>query len=418
MHKVFIEDVLFNEQSTNILIENKHIIGIGKELLMPMNAYKIEGHHKAVFPTFANTHTHAAMTIFRGCGDDNPLDVWLNKYIFPREKELTAEHVYWGTRLACLEMIKSGTACINDMYFYTPEVIRAVKDAGIRGTIGYSVADNFDSKLAEVAKRTIESLEPLMQDDADGRLHYSVAPHSIYAVSSDMLQWLANYAQKHQLRYHIHMSETTREVNNCLKEHGCRPYEYMERLGILEQMQNRFIGAHSLWLNGNELELLGKYHVNVVHNPNSNLKLGSGCKFLYSELIEAGVNVCLGTDGCASSNNLDMIEACKVMSLLQKGWRENPTIIPIKEVLEVACANGYKAMGFDGGKIEVGALADLMLVDLYNLAFVPNNNTLSNLVYAAHGDCVDTVICNGEILMQNRRVKDENEIIEQIRKLV
>ena len=418
MHKVFIKGVLFNEQETNILIEDKHIIGIGKELSMPMNAYIIEGKDKALFPTFANSHTHAAMTLFRGYGDDVPLGEWLTRYIFPREKELTAEMVYWATRLACLEMIKSGTACMNDMYFFTPEVIKAVKDSGIRATIGYSVADNFDNELAEAAKRVYRQLEPMMIDDVDGRIHYSVAPHSIYATSGETLQWLADFAKEHQLRYHIHMSETTKEINDCLERYGCRPFEYLERLGVLYKMQDKFIGAHCLWVNDDEIQLMGKYHINVAHNPNSNLKLASGCQFKYTELNDAGINVCLGTDGCSSSNNLDMIEACKVMSLLQKGWRQISTIAPAKETLKVATVNGYKAMGFNGGEIKVGSLADMMLIDLNNIAFVPNNNTLSNLIYASHGDCVDTLICNGEVLMEHRVVKDEKEIIERLKRLI
>lgn len=414
---IFIKDVLLNEETVNIIIENNIITGIGKELQMPVNAICIDGTDKAAFPTMANCHTHAAMTLMRGYGDDHELDTWLKEYIFPKEAKLDAEKVYWGTRLACLEMIKSGTACINDMYFFTPEVIQAISDSGIRATIGYSVADQFDEDKAHEAKSMYHSLESMMLNDHGGRIHYSVAPHAIYTVSANTLKWLASFAQEHNLTYHMHMSESLKEINDCLSLHGCRPYEYLDQLGILALTGNRFVGAHSLWLSEGEISIMGAHGINVAHNPNSNLKLASGHAFKYLELANAGVNVTLGTDGCASSNNLDMIEATKVMSLLQKGWRLDPTCMPARQAFEIATRNGYKALGFNGGRIEKGALADIMLVDLSNLAFVPNNDTLSNLIYAAHGDCVDTLICNGAILMQHRRCNDESEIINQIRRL-
>ena len=417
MH-IFIKNILLDEQRTNIVIDQNIITGIGKQLQMPVNAICIDGSHLAAFPALANCHTHAAMTLFRGFGDDHPLNEWLNNYIFPKEKELTAERVYWGTRLACLEMIKSGTSCMNDMYYFTPEVIQAVADSGIRATLGYSVSDMFDSQKAETCKQVYRELEPLMQDSHHGRIHYSAAPHSIYTVSDTMLKWLSDYAQEHDMLYHIHMSETTKEVDDCLKQYGCRPYQYLDKMGILEQCRDRFIGAHSLWLSGDEIELMGSYAINVVHNPNSNLKLGSGHAFLLKELSRQGVNITLGTDGCSSSNNLDMIEAAKVMALLQKGWRKDPTILDAHEALSIATLNGYKAQRFNGGRLEVGALADIMLVDLNNIAFIPNNDTLSNLIYSAHGDCVDTLICDGELLMQNRIVADEDTIITNISRLI
>lgn len=416
MH-IFIKDVLLNEQRTNIEIERNIITGIGSNLPVPVNAIIIEGKNLAAFPALANCHTHAAMTLFRGYGDDHPLDEWLNKFIFPKEKELSPEKVYWGTRLACLEMIKSGTACMNDMYFFTPEVVRAVSDSGIRAAIGFSVADLFDTEKTKEFKQIYKSLEPLFEDSHGGRIHYSAAPHSIYTVSEEMLRWLSGFAKEHDMLYHMHMSETIKEVDDCLRKHRCRPYEYIERIGILSQTNSRFIGAHSLHVSEDEIAMMGHHRINVVHNPNSNLKLASGHQFRCQELKQAGVNVTLGTDGCSSSNNLDMIEAAKTMSLLQKGWRMDPTAMAATETLETATRNGYRALRFDGGRIEVGALADLMLADLDNIAFVPNNDTLSNLIYAAHGDCIDTLICDGEILMRHREVKDEKEIISQIRKL-
>ena len=212
------------------------------------------------------------------------------------------------------------------------------------------------------------------------------------------------------------MSETEEEIHNCLNQHGCRPFQLLHRLGVLELTQGRFAAAHCLYLNPDEYKLLGAVHGTAIHNPCSNLKLGSGHFFPYSELKASGVNVALGTDGCSSSNNLDMIEAAKFMAYLQKGIRRDPATLPAEELLQVASSNGFHTLRIDAGRIAPGQLADLFLVDLDNLAFVPNNNTLANLFYAAHGDAVDTVICNGSILMQNRQLPDETEIIAQARR--
>ena len=213
--------------------------------------------------------------------------------------------------------------------------------------------------------------------------------------------------------YQIHMSETEKEVQDCLATHNCRPYELLERTGVLELTKNRLVGAHSLYLSREEIDLMARHHVTATHNPASNLKLGSGYRFFYSELREAGVNVTLGTDGSASSNNLDMIEAARLMSYLQKGVRQDPTVLPTTELMQVVSENGFKVAGINAGKIETGKVADLILVDLENLAFVPMHDTLSGLFYAAHGDAVDTVICNGRIVMHNRHVEGEDEIRTQ-----
>lgn len=405
---IFIKGVLLNEKTTDILIENNKFVGIGNNLPAPTNAFFIDGSRFAAFPTFANNHTHAAMTLFRGFGDDLPLDIWLNEWIWPKEKNLNPEIIYWGTRLACLEMIKSGTTAFNNMYFFLEDETRAVNDSGIRAMLGcthFGDADmmaDLDAKLPEIPS---------------DRISYCIAPHAIYTVSELGLKRCADYCKCHGLKFHIHMSETIKEVEDCIKANGCRPYEYLDRLGILEQMGGDLIGAHSLHLDEKEIALVGRYHCNVAHNPNSNLKLASGHQFYASELENAGVNVTLGTDGCSSSNNLDMLEATKTMSLLQKGWRKEPTAMPCAKAFQIATENGFQAMGIDAGRIEVGKLADMMLVDLNNIAFIPNNNTLSNLIFSAHSDAIDTVICNGEVVMEHRRVKDEEEIINNAQRV-
>ncbi len=410
MEPIIIQGVLLNQAVADILIVDQHIAAIGSGLSAPNNAIRIEGSHLAAFPTFANMHTHAAMTLLKGLGSDQPLQQWLNKSIWPAEKNLDDEAVYWGTKLACLEMIKCGTTLFNDMYFRLPSSAKAVAEMGLRSVLGFNVFGDGDELTDQSFLRLREEVEgagPLVQ--------LSIAPHSVYTVSEKGLLHCAEMSQKYGTLYHIHMSETETEVRECLQKYGCRPYSLLQRLGVLDLTEGRFVGAHSLFLDPEEIALMGSHHVTVVHNPASNLKLGSGSRFLYSELCKAGVNVTLGTDGSASSNNLDSIEAARLMSYLQKGVRQDPTVLPATELLPVATENGFKALGINAGKIEVGRLADLMLVDLNNMAFVPNNDTLSSLFYAAHGDAVDTVICNGRLLMRHRHVEGEEEIIAQAR---
>ena len=424
---IFIKDVLLNGETSSILIENDTITGIGKDLSMPVsgtypdreNELKvINAGGKAVFPTFANMHTHAAMTLFRGYGDDHPLQEWLNEWIWPAERNLDDDIIYWGTRLACLEMIKSGTTLFNDMYFYPAAAMRAVQDSGIRAMIGFTGFDFFNPEAAEKMKKEItEWYDGLTTENCKLSIPV-VAPHAPYTVSGETLQWLADFAAERKLHYHIHMSETESEVAESVKQYGLRPYARLEKLGVLDRCGDNFIGAHSLHLDDEEIKFLGEHHASVVHNPNSNLKLGSGYKFMYNELRDAGVNVTLGTDGCSSSNNLDMLEATKTMALLQKGWRGEPTTMPAAEALRVSTANGFKAAGINAGKIEMGAKADLMLVDLDNIGFIPNNDTLSNFIYAAHSEAIDMVICNGQVVMNNRQVKDEGLIKTEARRVV
>lgn len=375
----------------------------------------IDGTNKAIFPTFVNAHAHSAMVLFRGYGDDLPLEQWLSEKIWPNEANLNPEIVYWGSRLACLEMIKSGTTCFNDMYFFLEETAKAAEEMGIRAVLSHTDFDHFDAKEASRVKHDYEAygkqVEALPHSDL---IQYGVAPHSVYTVSGPTLQWVADFAREHKMLYHIHAAETQAECANALRDLGATPVRYLNQLGVLAE--NTLV-AHGLWLDDDEIKMLGEHHSTVVHNPNSNLKLASGNYFKYNELVKACATIALGTDGCASSNNLDMIEAAKVMSLLQKGVRLDPLALPAAEALQVATLGGAKALRIDAGEVAEGKLADLMLVDLDNCAFVPNNNTVSNLIYAAHGDCVDTVICNGRILMEHRQVPHEQEIINQARQV-
>ena len=328
-------------------------------------AADIDAHGLAVFPGLCNMHSHAPMTLFRGLGDDQPLDVWLKEYIWPAEQKLTDELVYNGTLQACREMLASGTTAFNDMYFRLPSMAQAVKDSGIRARLGLNIFGDGDE---------LDNLDEIMNLGVP----VSIAPHSIYTVSEKGLRRCADACKELGLPMHIHMSETQKEVDDCLREHGCRPWEWLDKLGILDKLGGNIIAAHCLHLSDNEIRLIGNHHITCVHCPNSNLKLGSGYRFPMLELLEAGARVTLGTDGSASSNNLDMIEVMKTAALLQKGWRGDPTAVPATQILSIASL---------GHTIAPGQPACLFLADV---------KSLSDLVYASHGDCVAITIVDGK----------------------
>ena len=350
-------------------------------------------------PSLVNMHTHSAMTLLRSAGSGLPLFRWLNEAIFPREAQLTPDDIYRGALDACEEMRQTGTTAFNDMYFNIGSTLRAAKETNLQANIALSVTDR-DCEDKQLFAKFLDSIHHRFEESG---CSFSIAPHSIYTVSAHNLQMLADFAKEHQTLFHIHLSETQKEREDCLRENGVPPVVYLDRLGIFDKVGSKFIGAHSLWLDPTEIEILGSHHVTAVHCPNSNLKLGSGYRFLYTELRDAGVNVTLGTDGCASSDNLDMVEAMKVMSLLQKGVRNDPSVLPAEEVLKVASNNGRKALGLPDNSIVEGNVADFFLISTNNLVFknieyinsTPtriHQEFLNRLIYAANGNAVSQVI--------------------------
>ena len=334
-------------------------------------AVDIDAHGLSIFPGLCNMHSHAPMTLFRGLGDDQPLDRWLKEYIWPAEQQLTDEKIYEGTLQACHEMLASGTTAFNDMYFHLPAMAQAVRDSGIRAMLGLNIFGDAED---------LDYVKVLMHKCHNDNVRISIAPHSIYTVSEKGLRRCADTCRDLHLPMHIHMSETQKEVNDCMREHGCRPWEWLDRLGILDQLGGTIIAAHCLHLSETEIKLIGDHHVTCVHCPNSNLKLGSGYRFPMLELLDAGARVALGTDGSASSNNLDMIEVMKTAALLQKGWRGDPTVVPASQILQLATL---------GHTIAPGQPACLFLADV---------NSLSDLVYASHGDSVRLTMVDGKVV--------------------
>lgn len=404
---ILIKNVLLDKEIKDIYIQGNTIKAIDNEIHLDAD-HIIDGKNKAVIPGLFNGHTHAAMTLMRGYADDMHLMPWLEEKIWPLESKITEDDVYWGAKLAILEMIKTGTTCFIDMYHQFPGTLRAIEEMGLRGLITQAVFDFDQPQMAEKYKKLITDFHEKSQHFPD-RIKFALGPHAIYTVSTDLLKWISTYAIDNNLKIQIHLSETENEVNDSIEKFGKRPVQYLHSIGFLN---NNVSLAHCVHLDDTDIKTLAKTGAQVVHNPASNLKLASGNQFRYTELKKAGIPICIGTDGTSSSNNLDMLEAIKIASLNGKAVSKDPTIWTAEETLKAATESAEQITGFKIGKIEVGYLADINLIRLNVPEMIPNFNLASNLVYSANGSVVDTVICDGKILMQNRLVEGEEEIME------
>lgn len=425
MTSILLKNINCNGTLSDIYIEGsriKRIMPVGSaagagECRIASGVEVMDCEGKTAMPGFINMHTHAAMSLMRGTEEDVVFADWIQK-IWEMETGIDADYVYWGTKVACLEMIKTGTTTFNDQYWYSPYARRAAVEMGIRPVVCYVAIDHNDKEVCELQKeKCMQSYEDALSVK-DGGI-YEMAFHAIYSASEELMLWVSDFARKHNLKLHIHLSETEKEFNDCKELHkGLTPVEYLDRLGILGP---DVIAAHTLWLTDNDIEILGKHKVNCVHNINSNTKLASGYRFRYNELRDAGANVCLGTDGCASSNNLDMLETMKTSALFQKAWRNDPKALPLDELIGLATTNGAKALGLETGELKEGMLADINIVNTENSFFLSPGSFLSNFIYSAHSDCIEYMIAGGKFVMRNRKVKDEALIIanaqEQLRKI-
>lgn len=404
---VLVRDVELDGQVTSIYIEENRIVEVGKRREADV---VVEGKGRVALPGMVNLHTHSPMTLFRGFGDDMVLQTWLETKIWPQEAKLRPEDVYWGAKLACLEMVKSGTTTFLDMYFHMDQVGRAVKEMGLRAFLAEGIIDlgipsraEAQLKAAEEANRKIEALR-------SPRITPVLGPHAVSTVSEPTLLRIREIADKRGYPIHTHLSETKREVDDCVTQNGMRPAAYLDKLGFLAK---DVVAAHGCWLDPSEIEILARTGTKVAHCPTSNMKLASGQAMPYAAMKEAGVVMGLGTDGAASNNNLDMFEAMKFAALFQKFAHRDPAVLPAHEAFQMATLGGAQALGIDAGLVQVERLADLILVDPRRPDLTPRHEDVSNWVYAAHGNCVDTVICDGQVIMKGRRVKGEAEILER-----
>ena len=366
-----------------------------------------------VLPGLINTHTHAGMNLLRGYADDYKLQTWLTEKIWPFESRMNEEDIYWGTKLAIIEMIKNGITTFNDMYFATDRVVDAVRESGIRAVLGYGlIEENDGDEGLEESVRLIEMYDGYL----DGRVKINLAPHSPYTCSNDYLKEVMKIADKYNIMIHIHVAETEEEVDNLVETTGKTPVKYLNDLGLFDY---HTLAAHGVHLNDQDIKILAENDVHVSHNPASNMKLGSGIIRL-NELLNADINVCLGTDGVASNNGLDLIHDVRLAAYLQKAVNNDPTAIPLEKILELVTINGAKALGNNQiGILEEGKKADLILVDTKNNpAYIPDYNSLSNIFYAGSGRDVDTVIIDGEIILEEGELKtlDEDKVYSEVLK--
>lgn len=338
-----------------------------------------------------------------------PLMEWLETRIWPAEARLTPEHVRAGARLSMVEMIRSGTVFFNDMYWHLGAIAEAAAEMGVAAHLGSALFDQGDEAVGSRWRSSVEADLERRADFAEG-IEVTVAPHAIYTVSEWNLRWAAERARREGVRLHIHLSETAREVEDCLRRNDCRPAEWLDRVGLLGP---DVTVAHGNHLDRAEFDLLAERGVTLVHNPCANLKLATGAILDYPSAVSAGVRVVLGTDGVASNNSHDLFEELKFASLLQKHRAADATVLPAREAWRLVTEVPARGFGQGSGRVEIGEPADLILVDLSGPTTTPGHDLCSDLVYAANGSCVRTTIRAGRVLMHDRRleVADESEVI-------
>ena len=406
---VAVEGTTLGGRAIGLRVADGAIAALGPGVRAAEGDDVIDGAGTALVPGLVNGHTHAAMTLFRGFRDDLPLMEWLQKWIWPVEAKLTGEDVYWGTRLACVEMIRTGTIRFFDMYWHAGETARAVTDAGLRAVIGAPLIDAKPGDgvqgLRDVAAA---SLDEVAATDAPDRVTGALAPHAIYTVGEESLRWVAAEAAERGLPVHIHLSESEGEVADCVAAHGARPAQYLDGLGLLGP---RTVLAHGVWLDGSELELIAERGATVVTNPVANMKLAVGGPYPYAGARERGVRMGLGTDGPGSNNSLDLLADAKHFALVQKHAAGDPAAVTAAEAWELATGARSPLLG---GRAELapGDPADFLLVRADAPELAPGE-LVANLVYAASGSVVDTTVVAGRVLMRGGVVEGAEEVRER-----
>ncbi len=400
-------------KKADVLVEGNRISKVASSI-SASGADKLDASGKLLIPGFINTHTHAAMALFRGIAEDMELADWL-KTVWEYEGKMSAHSVRAGASLACLEMLKSGTTAFNDMYFHMDEVAQAVQQSGMRAVLGYGMIDMGEAKKRKSELSVAEKFVKEWHGKADGKIGCSLAPHSLYTCSPELLIAANGLSEKYGIPCHIHLSETRKEVFDCLSQHKKRPAYYLDSLGVLSQ---RTVAAHCVWLTKEEVRLLASRCVSASLNPVSNMKLSGGSTAPMPEMQEFGMNVSLGTDGSASNNSLSMFETMKFCALLQKNSRWDATVAKDSAVFEAATLGGAKALGINAGEIKEGKTADLALLDLKAANMAPAHSHIANLVYSAHAGNVTDTIIDGKIVVRDRKVLtlDEEKVVEEAQK--
>ncbi len=406
----------------DIVIRDNKIEGISFSPLVE-GCKVIDASNKLVMPGLINAHTHAYMTIHRNYADDLAFFDWLDK-VDQVEQGMTEEDVYWTTLLAIMEMLQSGTTCFVDMAIKSAKeksgpksaAAGAVLDSGFRAVICRGLAGVADSE--ESLRKYGEAVHEMELFKEESRLQFVHGPHAPYSCMADYLRKLTQSCKDRGIGQHIHLSESQAEMESVAKEHGTTPIKYADGLGVFDVP---CIVAHAVYATDEDIRIMAHKNVSVAICPKSNMKLGNGFAPV-RQMLEAGVNVCMGTDGCGSNNSLNMFQEMNAAALVYKGANHQAQCVDAGDVLKMATVNGAKAIGREGelGVIKEGAIADLILINLNEPQFIPANNIISGLVYSSKGSEVDTVIVDGKILMENKKLTtiDENRVYDEIRKIV
>lgn len=361
----------------------------------------IDGTGKLLMPGLINSHTHMAMTLLRNYADDLPLWEWLNDKIWPIEDRLNANDIYWGSMLGIVESIKSGVTCFSDMYYFMEDTARAVDESGIRACLSRGMMGQGTEE--DIRYKETRALYNNWHKKGDGRITVMVAPHAPYTCSPDYLKTVMKLAEELNTSIHIHLSESKKEVEDSFKEYGKSPIKHVYDLGLFDF---HVTAAHCVHLSDEDIDIIADKKVSVINNPGSNLKLANGFAPV-DKLLKKGVNVALGTDGASSNNNLNMFEEINLASIVNKGITGDPTAVPAMDAVKMATINGARALQLDNeiGSIEEGKKADVVILDIKKPHLYPMHNIISSLAYSIQASDVETVIINGNIVMENGEIK-------------
>ena len=384
-------------RNCDVKIRNDKIIEIGENL---DGDVLIDGKSKALLPGLINCHTHLAMTFLRGYADDMEVNEWLQKKIWPMESKLTKEKVYEGSLLGCKEMIRSGTTCFNDMYLFMNETARAVEKSGLRAVL---CSVYFDFTKEDIFSDEFNLVDKFKKHD---RIKFVFGPHAPYSCSKELLIKSREFMDGNKCGAHIHVAESKKEIEDLKKKYGKSPVELLNEIDFLN---DRVLMAHGIWLSDEDIEIIKEKKVKLAHCPVSNMKLASGVMRLF-DLWKNGIVVGLGTDGCASNNNLDMFEEMKFAALLHKIDKMDSTVAKAQEVFDMATLKGAEALNMEKeiGSIEIGKKADLITLNLEDYNMKPVHDIVSNIVYSANGGNVNDVIVNGKVLMKDKLINKFN----------
>ena len=403
-------------KETSIYIEGSRIKGIGTEPEGFVPEQVIDGKDKLAIPGLINCHTHSYMSFMRNVADDLSFMDWLFGTIDPIEHQMTDEDTYWGACLAIIEMMKSGTTCFNDMQMNIHQTTRAVKESGMRAVISRGLVGSGDDEAGQMRLRQAYE-ERNAAKDCD-RLTFMLGPHAPYTCDDAYMRIVSQEAKKNHMGIHVHLSESESEIQQIQEKYGCSPIEMADQNGLFDVPA---IAAHCVQITEKDMEILKKKNVSVVTNPASNMKLGNGFAPVPA-MLEKGINVCLGTDGAASNNSLNMFHELSLLTLIHKGVKRTPQCVSAREGFRIATINGARALGLEKetGSLEEGKKADIAILNLNTPSLTPRNNLLAGLSYSANGSEVETVIIDGKITMQDRKIltMDEELIYRKIGEII